>query len=45
MITGFIIETLIYVVSMEFLSLTRRRFSWRYVPSGKEPGETAVFAG
>ena len=45
MITGFIIETLIYVISMKFLSLRREPFSWRYVPSGKEQGETAVFAG
>ena len=33
------IEQLIYVISMEFLSLSRR------VPSGQERGETAVFAG
>ena len=30
---------------MEFLPLSRRRFSSRNVPSGEEPGETDVFAG
>ena len=44
MITGFIFQTLIYVISMEFLSLSRRRSSARNVPSG-ERGETDVFAG
>ena len=34
-----------YVISMEFLSLSRRRFSWRNVRSGEEQEETAVFAG
>ena len=34
-----------YVISMEFLSLSRRRFSARNVPSGEERGETDVFAG
>ena len=34
-----------YVISMEFLSLTRRLSSPRNVPSGEERGETAVFAG
>ena len=33
-----------YVISMQFSSLTRRPLSLN-VPSGKEPGETAVFAG
>ena len=31
--------------SMEFLPLSRRRFSERNVPSGEERGETDVFAG
>ena len=44
MTTGFIFQTLIYVISMEFLSLSRRRSSARNVPSG-EQGETDVFAG
>ena len=30
---------------MEFLSLSRRRSSWRNVPGGEELGETAVFTG
>ena len=44
MTTGFIFKTLIYIISMEFLSLSRRRSSARNVPSG-ERGETDVFAG
>ena len=43
--TEFIMETLIYVISMDFLSLSRRRSSSWKVPSGEERGETAVFAG
>ena len=34
-----------YVISMEFLSLSRRRSSARNFPSGEERGETDVFAG
>ena len=34
-----------YVISMEFLSLSRRRPSARNVPIGEELGETDVFAG
>ena len=34
-----------YVISMEFLSLKRRRSSSRNVLSGEERGETDVFAG
>ena len=34
-----------YVISIEFLSLSRRRSSARNVPSGKERGETDVFSG
>ena len=46
MTTGYInIQTLIYVISMEFLSLSRKRSSARNVSSGEERGETAVFAG
>ena len=45
MTTGFIVLTLIYVISMEFLSLSRRRSSSRNVLSDEERGETAVFAG
>ena len=37
--------TLIYIISMEFLSLPRRRPSWKNKPNGEEQGETAVFAG
>ena len=33
-----------YVISMEFLSLSRRRSSARNVPSGEEQGETDFFA-
>ena len=35
----------ICIISMEFLSLSRRRSSLRNVPSGKERGEMHVFAG
>ena len=35
----------ICVISMEFLSLTRRRPFSRNVPDGEERGETDVFAG
>ena len=48
MTTRFIMLTLIYVTSMEFLPLSHRRFSSRNVSSGEERGETAVqavFAG
>ena len=48
MTTRFIMLTLIYVISMEFLPLSHRRFSSRNVSSGEERGETAVqavFAG
>ena len=45
MTTAFIMQTLIYVISMEFLSLRRRRSSAQNVPSGEERGETAVIAG
>ena len=38
-------ETLICVISMEFLPLSRRRSSARNVPGGEERGETDVFAG
>ena len=34
-----------YVITMEFLSLSRRRSPWPNVPSGEEQGDTAVFAG
>ena len=34
-----------YVISVEFLLLSRRRSSSRNVPSGEERGETLVFAG
>ena len=43
MFTGFI--TVIYVISMKFLSLRCRCSSWQNVPSSEEQGETAVFAG
>ena len=36
---------MIYVISMEFLSLSRRRFSMQNVPSSEERGETDVSAG
>ena len=45
MTTGFILYTLIYIISMEFLSLSRRRPSSRKVPSHEEQGETSVSAG
>ena len=34
-----------YVISMEFLSLSRRRSSWRNVVSAEEQEETAEFEG
>ena len=34
-----------YIISMAFLSLSRRRSSLQNVPSGEERGETDVFAG
>ena len=34
-----------YIISMELMSLMHRRLSWQKVPSGKEQGEMAVFAG
>ena len=37
--------TLIYIISMEFLSLPHRRPSWQNIPNGEEQEETAVFAG
>ena len=45
MTTGFIMYTLICVISMEFLPLSRRLSSARNVPSYEERGETDVFAG
>ena len=45
MTTGLIMQTSIYVISMEFLSLSRKRSFSRNVPSGEERGQTAVFAG
>ena len=45
MTTRFIMQTLINVISVEFLLLSRRPSSWQNVPSGKEQGETPVFAG
>ena len=38
-------ETLIYVISREFLTVSRRLSSPRKVPTGEERGETAVFSG
>ena len=35
----------LYVISMELLSLSRRRSSARNVPSGEKQGERAVFPG
>ena len=45
MTARFIMQTLICVISMEFLPLSHRRSSARNVPSGEERGETDVFAG
>ena len=38
-------KTLIYIISMEFLSLSHRRSSSQKVPSHEEQGETSVSAG
>ena len=43
--TRLIMWTLIFVISMECMSLRRRRSSWENVLSGEERRETAVFAG
>ena len=43
MTTGFATLTLIYIISMEFLSLRRRRPSCRNDLSGGERGEAGVF--
>ena len=40
-----VIRKQFYVISMEFLSLSRRNYSSRNVLSGETRGETAVFAG
>ena len=45
MTTGIIMLTLICVISMEFLPLSRRRSSSRNVSRGEERGETVVFVG
>ena len=42
--TGLIMQTWIYVISMEFQSVRRRSPSWRNVLSGEERGKTTVFA-
>ena len=39
------IQDRFYVITMEFLSLSRRCSSARNVPSSEERGETDVFAG
>ena len=44
--TRFVMSTLIYVISMEFLSLSHKCSSSQNIPSGEEQGvqgETAVF--
>ena len=38
-------QTLIYIISMEFLLLRHSHLSWPNNPRGKEQGETAAFAG
>ena len=43
--TGFIMQTLIYVISMVFLSVMRGLPLWRNVLSGEERRGTAIFAG
>ena len=43
MTTGLIMQTLIYVISMEFVSLRGRRLLWRNVQSGEKQGEASVF--
>ena len=45
MTTGFVMSTLTCIISMEFLSLSRRGSSAQNVPSGEEQEETDVFAG
>ena len=45
MTTGFVMSTLTCIISMEFLSLSRRRSSAQNVPSGEEQEETDVFVG
>ena len=43
--TRYIMQTLIYVISMGFLSLSHRRSRPRNIPSCEEWWEMAVFAG
>ena len=43
--TGFIMQTLIYVISMVFLSVMRGLPLWRNVPSEEERRGTVIFAG
>ena len=38
-------QTLIFVISMKFLRLSRRRYSARNACSGEERGETDIFVG
>ena len=45
MTTRFIMLTLIYIISMEFLPLSHRRSSAWNVPIGEERGEEAIFTG
>ena len=45
MTIGFIMLTLIYVISMQFLLLSGRHSSVRNVLSGEDQREMAVFAG
>ena len=45
MSTGFIMLTLIYIISMQFLLLSGRHSSARNVLSGEEQGEMTVFGG
>ena len=41
MTTGFIMQTLLYVISMQFLSLRRRLSSWRNFPSSVDQDSQA----
>lgn len=42
---GLIMSTLIFIISMEFLSVMHGHPAWQIIPRGKEQGEMGVFTG
>ena len=45
MTVGLIMLTLIFIISMEFLSVRNGHPAWQNIPRGKEQGEMGVFTG